>query len=109
MGAKQQPDGGYKVIDVCNSKAEELKKRYEELQNRKSQLKAELKEIEYEELHLRKEEVNNVCDYVRTYSRLGVLDSHDIDCYLCHCQNMLNGNIDGTFLTFNNECNFDEE
>lgn len=103
MEAKQQQDGGYKVIDVCNSKAEKLRREYENLQSRKARLKAELEEIKREELRLRGEEVINVCDYVRTYTGLGVLNSADIDTYLCHCQNTLYGNIDGTFLTFTKE------
>ena len=92
-----------KTIDACNDKAKAMKVRYKELQDRKAELKAELEKIELEELYFREEEVKNVLDYVRTYSKLGVLDSNDIDTYLCHCQNMLNGNIDGTFLTFNKE------
>ena len=91
---------GFKTIDICNNKAKELEKRYNKLQNRKAQLLVELRENEREGLCLRAEEVNNVCEYVRTYSRMGVLNDNDIDCYLCHCQNMLNGNIDGTFLSF---------
>ena len=103
MGAKQQPDGGYKVIDLCNDKSKELERRYKALQNRKVELERELHKIELETIKLRKEEVDNVCDYVRSYSRAGILDAGDIDLYLCHCQNMLNGNIDGTFLTFTKE------
>lgn len=91
---------GFKTIDVCNNKAEELEKRYNKLQNRKAQLLAELEKIEREVLYLRAEEVNNVCDYLRTYSQAGTIDKRDIDTYLCHCQNMLSGNIDGIFLKF---------
>ena len=100
MREKQQQNGGFKTIDICNNKAEELVKRYNKLQTRKAQLLVELRENERELLCLRAEEVNNVCEYVRTYSRMGVLGDNDIDCYLNHCQNMLNGNIDGTFLSF---------
>lgn len=100
---KQKPPVGRKVIDVCNDKAKELASHYKELQSRKAQLKQELNKIEHEELLMRNEEVKNVCDYVRTYTTLGVLDSKDIDIYLCHCQNVLNGNLDGIFLTFDKE------
>ena len=31
------------------------------------------------------------------------LSKADIDIYLCHCQNVLFGNLDGVFLTFNNK------
>lgn len=100
MKANNTEVGGFEVIDVCNNKAEELVKRYNNLQNRKAQLLVELRENERGILCLRAEEVNNVCEYVRTYSRMGVLGDNDIDCYLNHCQNMLSGNIDGTFLKF---------
>ena len=59
--------------------------------------------IEYEEMCLRNEEVKNVCEYVRTYTSFGVLNNKDIDIYLCHCENVLNGNLDGLFLTFHKE------
>lgn len=47
---------------------------------------------------LRKEEASNVIEYVR--GRLNRLSASRIDILLCHCQNMLNGNIDNTVLTF---------
>lgn len=94
---------GQKVIDICNEKAKELERHYKTLQSRKAQLKQELEKIEYEEMCLRNEEVKNVCEYVRTYTSLGVLNNKDIDIYLCHCENVLNGNLDGIFLTFDKE------
>ena len=94
---------GYKTIDVCNHKAAKLTAEYNSLCGQKAELKRQIEEIEKKIVALRKEEVYNVCDYVRTYTRMGVLEANDIDTYLCHCQNMLNGNIDGTFLTFDKE------
>ena len=92
-----------KVIDVCNERAKEMELHYDKLCKRKKELENEIEKINEEICDLRKREVDNVCDYVRTYTRLGVLNPNDIDNYLCHCQNMLNGNLDGTYLTFSKE------
>ena len=92
-----------KVIDACNERAKEMKLHYDKLCKRKKELENEIQKINEEICDLRKREVYNVCDYVRTYTRAGVLSSSDIDTYLCHCQNMLNGNIDGTYLRFSKE------
>ena len=91
---------GLKTIDVCNNRAEQLQIRYHNLETREAQLLAELGKIDREKGNLRIEEVNNVCDYLRTYALTGTINKRDIETYLCHCQNMLNGNIDGTFLKF---------
>lgn len=96
---------GYTRCEVCNSKSEELIKKYTPLNERLIRIYNEIKKLEKEReeirnevIKLRKEEVNNVLDYVRGYK--DILKPRDIDTYLCHCQNMLNGNIDGTFLSF---------
>lgn len=49
----------------------------------------------------RRESVGRVLDYVRDKARNGDIDGHEIDILLCHCQNKLNGNIDGTELELN--------
>lgn len=91
---------GLSTIGVCNNRAEKLQIKYNNLKTREAQLLTELEKIKEENRSLRIEEVNNVCDYLRTCSRAGTIDKRDIDTYLCHCQNMLSGNIDGTFLKF---------
>ena len=48
----------------------------------------------------RKESVNRVLDFIRSEYRAGRIC--DLETLLCHCQNKLNGNIDGT------ELNLDE-
>lgn len=91
---------GLRTIDVCNNRAENLQIIYHGLETREAQLLAELKAIDREKCSLRIEEVKNVCDYLRACARAGTIDKRDIETYLCHCQNMLNGNIDGIFLKF---------
>lgn len=44
----------------------------------------------------RKESVNRVLDFIRSEYRAGRIC--DLEILLCHCQNKLNGNIDGTEL-----------
>lgn len=48
-------------------------------------------------LEYRIESVNRVLDFIRSEYRQGRLCNLEI--LLCHCQNKLNGNIDGTELT----------
>ena len=48
-------------------------------------------------MQYRIDSVNRVLDYLR--SRKTLLTPNDIDTYLCHCQNKLNGNLDGLELT----------
>ena len=98
--AKMEPDGGYKTVNVCNAKALDLMDEYEGLSREIEAKTRELEELKEKRSKLRMEEVDNVIDYVRTYARLGKIDSHEIDVLLCHCQNMLHGNIDGAFITF---------
>ena len=98
--AKMEPDGGYRTVNVCNAKALDLREEYEGLSREIEAKNRELEELMERRRKLRMKEVDNVIDYVRTYARLGKLDTHEIDVLLCHCQNMMHGNIDGTFVTF---------
>ena len=98
--AKMEPNGGYRTVNVCNANALNLRDEYERLTKEIEAKKRELEELEQKRKILRMEEVDNVIDYVRTYARIGKLDTHKIDGLLCHCQNMMHGNIDGTFITF---------
>lgn len=49
---------------------------------------------------INKSEVNNVLDYIRSYTRMDYISATKIDTLLCHCMNKLNGNIDSVFLKF---------
>lgn len=96
---------GYTNEDVCNSRAEKLKETWTNVINTQKKLYEEHDDIvdminsNKERIkELRKEEASNVIEYVR--GRLNRLSASRIDILLCHCQNMLNGNIDNTVLTF---------
>lgn len=96
---------GYTQEEVCNSKAEKLKETWTNLINAQKELYEEHDDIvdrinsNKERIkELRKEEAGNVIEYLR--GRLNRLSASCIDTLLCHCQNMLNGNIDNTVLTF---------
>lgn len=93
------------IEESCNMKAAEITEKWNKVQETQKALYEEhdgiVDRINSNKMlieKLRKEEVCNVIDYVR--SRLNRLDQHRIDVLLCHCQNMLNGNIDNTVLTF---------
>ena len=91
--------------DVCNSRAKKIKETWTNLINAQKELYKEHDDIvdrinsNKERIkELRKKEAGNVIEYVR--GRLNRLSASRIDILLCHCQNMLNGNIDNTVLTF---------
>lgn len=95
------------VFEDCNNTNDVLRNKYQSLSTEEHRLREEIrqhekriKEIRAEYKDLNKAEVNVVLDYVRSYSRAHKLNEKDIDTYLCHCQNKLNGNIDSTFLSF---------
>jgi hypothetical protein len=98
---------GIPVFECCNNTNDTLRNRYqlleaEELRLREEieQRKRRIEEIKTEYKYLNEAEVNVVLDYVRSYSNAHKLKETDIDIYLCHCQNKLNGNINDVFLTF---------
>ena len=100
---------GIFVFESCNNYNDVLRNKYQSLKAEEQQLREEIRqrerrieEIKAEYKDLNKAEVNVVLDYVRSYSRTHRLNENDIDTYLCHCQNKLNGNIDSTFLSFSN-------
>lgn len=105
------------ALDIYKESEEELKKKYttiksidNEIEYKKLAIEIEehiLKEMEYEkQIELDKYRVqcvNRVLDFVRGKIRQGNLEINEIDNYLCHCQNMLNGNIDGIVLHLENK------
>ena len=98
---------GIFVFESCNNCNDVLRNKYQSLKAEEQRLREEIRqrerhieEIKAEYKDLNKAEVNVVLDYVRSYSRAHKLNEKDIDIYLCHCQNKLNGSIDSTFLSF---------
>lgn len=78
---------------------------FDEAESAKKEIDALEKQIrnlrEYQQNKLReyrRESVNRVLDYIRTEYRAGRIC--DLETLLCHCQNKLNGNIDGTEIVF---------
>ena len=95
------------VVEDCRNLNNKLRDKYISLETEERQLREEIRrreerieEIRAEYKDLNKAEVNVVLDYVRSYVRQNKLKENDIDTYLCHCQNKLNGNINSTFLSF---------
>lgn len=93
------------VWEVCNKKRDELEKEYELIEEERKSIRLQREALNHREgmlrtqvKELRKREVNNVLGFVRSYK--DYLDNGYIDRILCHCQNTLYGNIDGTFVHF---------
>ncbi len=93
------------IEESCNMKAAEITEKWNKVQETQKALYEEhdgiVDRINSNKMlieKLRKEEVCNVLNYVRSRSRK--LSASRIDTLLCHCQNMLNGNIDNIVLTF---------
>ena len=99
---------GYTPEEDCNNKAKRIKEKWDKVERELDKLYEEQSEIGRMILvqkdlikELRKEEAENVIQYVRSRSKR--LNSQRIDALLCHCQNMLNGNIDNVVLKFSED------
>lgn len=79
--------------DFCKRKLAEARRHEEEI---KKIYEAYNKLI----VKYRIESVNRVLAYIRAK---GITDKKELDMLLCHCQNKLNGNIDGTELDLHYE------
>ena len=79
--------GEYEQLLKVESELSDLAKRREKLENEK----------EVFAYRYRLDSVDRVLDFIRSEYRQGRLCS--LDTLLCHCQNKLNGNIDGIELT----------
>lgn len=98
---------GIPVWEGCNCKNNRLREEYlcceteeTEINNEIKKLEKRKKEIKECYAFLNKEEVCNILSYVRSYKRK--LSEFEIDTLLCHCQNKLNGNLNSTFIKFEN-------
>lgn len=105
---------GYTAEEVAESRRIELEKDYKKccekqediklLQRLIENAKLEIEECKYEHGKMlseyRRDSVDRVLSYIRTKK---ITDAHELDSLLCHCQNKLNGNIDGTELNLHYE------
>lgn len=90
---------GYTIYEVAESRRQQLLEEYEfanHKYNEALKLEEQAKTIRktYSELirEYRHRSVDRVLDYIRSAH---ITDQRELDTLLCHCQNKLNGNIDG--------------
>lgn len=105
---------GYTAEEVAESSRIELEKDYKKCRQKFEEVKIriqsterakiELEECKHEHEKLiseyRRHSVDRVLSYIRQKK---ITDAHELDLLLCHCQNKLNGNIDGTELNLHYE------
>ena len=94
---------GYTAEEVARDEKEKLISDYESCKCDLAEIRQHEKEIADIRLaynskivKYREESVNRVLDFIRSEYRAGRICNLEI--LLCHCQNKLNGNIDGTEL-----------
>lgn len=97
---------GYTIDEVAESRKQKLesdydfiKGKYNEIRRHEEEIRVIRNECEKSIHKYRIESVNRVLEYIRFKK---ITDPHELDVLLCHCQNKLNGNIDGIELTLTN-------
>ncbi len=105
---------GYTAEEVAESRRIELEKDYKKCCEKREDIKLRQRIVETAKLELeeckqecekmlseyRRESVNRVLSYIRTKK---ITDAQELDLLLCHCQNKLNGSIDGIELNLHYE------
>lgn len=98
---------GYTAEEVTKARKQELEEDYDFCKGKLAEIRRHESEIEtirktYRELIVkyRIKSVDRVLSYVRMK---GITDKKELDLLLCHCQNKLNGNIDGNELNLHYE------
>lgn len=93
---------GYTAKETAYIRKTELENDYRDCEAKLKKIKSLKKEIEIIEkeynkmvIDYRLKSVDRVLEYIR---RTEITDEKELDTLLCHCQNKLNGNIDGTEL-----------
>lgn len=96
---------GYTLDEVAESRKQKLESdyaliesKYEEIRNLENEIKSIRTECNKLVHKYRIESVDRVLEYIRLKK---ITDQRELDILLCHCQNKLNGNIDGSELTLN--------
>ena len=90
---------GYSIDKVAERRKQSLEEDYSFCESKLAEIRQHEKQIEtirstYNKLIIeyRMKSVDRVLDYIRSKK---ITDSKRLDILLCHCQNKLNGNIDG--------------
>ena len=103
----------YTAEEVAKARKQELEEDYDFCKGKLAEIRSHESEIEtirktYKELIVkyRIKSVDRVLSYIRMK---GIADKKELDLLLCHCQNKLNGNIDGTELNLHYEEPSDSE
>ena len=98
---------GFTIEEVADNRKEKLvddyefiKQKLQEVRNKEQELSTIRESIRKKQIEYRIESVQRVLDYIRGKK---ITDSSRLDLLLCHCQNKLNGNIDGIELTLKEE------
>lgn len=105
---------GYTAEEIAESRRIELEKDYKKCCEKFEQVKIGIQSVEFAKRELekckhehekmlseyRRDSVDRVLSYIRTKK---FTDSNELDLLLCHCQNKLNGNIDGIELNLHYE------
>lgn len=105
---------GYTTEEIAESRRIELEKDYKKCREKFEEVKIRIQSVERAKIELeeckqecekmlseyRRASVDRVLSYIRTKK---ITDAHELDLLLCHCQNKLNGNIDGIELDLHYE------
>ena len=98
---------GYTIDEIAESRKQSLEEDYSFCKSKLAEIRHHEEEIEtirnaYKKLIIkyRMKSVDRVLDYIRSKE---ITDSKMLDTLLCHCQNKLNGNIDGIELDLRSE------
>ena len=93
---------GYTPEEVARDRKQDLIDEYNYCELKRAEIRQRASEIEnirrsYNDriIKYRIKSVDRVLDYIRSKK---ITDPHRLDLLLCHCQNKLNGNLDGTEL-----------
>lgn len=95
-----------KMYANCKDKEEDVKRACEMVKEAESEYQDCKNEYFRAVNEYRRRGVDRVLSYIR---HKGITDAHELDVLLCHCQNKLNGNIDGTELNLHYEEKSEED
>lgn len=103
---------GYTVEEVAEHRKDKLVRDYNFCKSKLAEIRRHEQEIEsirtaYNKMIVkyRMESVNRVIEYIRAAK---ITDAKELDTLLCHCQNKLAGNIDGTELKLSRSGDYEE-